>query len=272
MTTLVVREYDEAIAFFVGTLGWTLVEDSPVPEQQKRWVVVAPRGSGARLLLARASNDSQHSRIGDQTGGRVGFFLETDSFWRDYRAYQSSGVEFIRPPRKEPYGTVAVFKDLYGNLWDLIQPRSSSIVLERASAEDIGAFVAMEQERDVRPFIIPYDEPKHREVMADPRVTYLRILDRDGASGFVILVLDRDGESVELRRIVVTRRERGIGQDAIAQVEHYVSEVLRRSRVWLDAFEENERARHIYEKLGYVRFGDSLQDGRRLLLYEKRLS
>jgi RimJ/RimL family protein N-acetyltransferase len=229
MTTLVVREYDEAIAFFIGTLGWTLVEDSPVPEQQKRWVVVAPRGSASRLLLARASSDEQRSRVGDQTGGRVGFFLETDNFWRDYRAYQSNGVEFVRLPRKEPHGTVAVFKDLYGNLWDLIQPRASSIVLERAGAADMVTFVAMEQDRDVRPFITPYDEDS-------------------------------------------TKRGRGIGQDAIAQMEHYVTEILGRSRVWLDVFEENERARHIYEKLGYSRFGDATRGDRRLLLYEKRLT
>ncbi len=271
MVSLVVRDYDEAIAFFVGTLGWTLVEDAPVPEQQKRWVVVAPRGSEARLLLARASTDEQRARVGDQTGGRVGFVLETDNFWRDYRAYQSSGVEFVRPPRKEPYGTVAVFKDLYGNLWDLIQPRGSSIVLERASTEDAAVFAGLEQDRDVRPFIVAYDGARHLETMAAPDAIYLRILDRDGLAGFMILVLDGDGESVECRRIVVARRGRGIGQEAIAQMERYAAEVLNRSRVWLDVFEENERARHLYEKLGYSRFGASELGGRRLLLYEKRV-
>lgn len=121
---LVVRDYDEAITFYVGVLGFTLVEDSPVPEQAKRWVVVAPPGSkGCRLLLARAVGDEQSSRIGNQTGGRVFFFLHTDDFWRDYHAYRSRGVVFVREPKEEPYGTVAVFKDLYGNLWDLIQPR-----------------------------------------------------------------------------------------------------------------------------------------------------
>lgn len=119
---LVVREYDEAIAFYVGTLGFTLVEDADVPEQGKRWVVVAPRGAiESRLLLARAVGDEQVSRIGNQTGGRVFLFLHTDDFWGDYHAYVAKGVVFVREPRVEPYGTVAVFQDLYGNLWDLVQ-------------------------------------------------------------------------------------------------------------------------------------------------------
>ena len=124
LVSLVVRDYDEALAFFVGTLGFVLVEDSFVPEQSKRWVVVAPPGaSESRLLLARASTPDQQSRIGSQTGGRVFLFLYTDNFWRDYESYRARGVIFVREPRDEPYGTVAVFKDLYGNLWDLLQPR-----------------------------------------------------------------------------------------------------------------------------------------------------
>ena len=123
LLALVVREYDEAIAFYVGVLGWTLVEDSPVPEQNKRWVAVAPPGnSQTRLLLARASSEEQASRIGNQTGGRVFLFLYTDDFWRDYDAYRAKGVVFVREPLDAPYGMVAVFKDLYGNLWDLVQP------------------------------------------------------------------------------------------------------------------------------------------------------
>ena len=125
LVSLVVREYDEALAFYVGTLGFTLVEDTAVPEQNKRWVVVAPPGSTAtRLLLARAANPEQLERVGNQTGGRVFLFLYTDNVERDYRAYQAKGVMFVREPKQEPYGTVAVFKDLYGNLWDLLQPRS----------------------------------------------------------------------------------------------------------------------------------------------------
>jgi catechol 2,3-dioxygenase-like lactoylglutathione lyase family enzyme len=122
---IVVRDYDEALLFYVGTLGFELIEDTPVPAQNKRWVVIAPPGrSSARLLLARAVGDEQSSRIGNQTGGRVFLFLYTDDFWRDFRAYKTKGVVFAREPTQESYGTVAVFKDLYGNLWDLVQPRT----------------------------------------------------------------------------------------------------------------------------------------------------
>jgi catechol 2,3-dioxygenase-like lactoylglutathione lyase family enzyme len=124
LTSILVRDYDEAIAFYVGVLGFSLVEDSPVPAQDKRWVVVAPPGAcESRLLLARAANPDQQSRVGNQTGGRVFVFLHTDDFWRDFNLYTSKGVSFVRPPAEEPHGTVAVFRDLYGNLWDLIQPR-----------------------------------------------------------------------------------------------------------------------------------------------------
>jgi catechol 2,3-dioxygenase-like lactoylglutathione lyase family enzyme len=122
--SLVVREYDEAIDFFVDTLGFDLIEDTYLPEQDKRWVVLAPPGSGeSRLLLARAVGEEQVSRIGNQTGGRVFLFLHTDDFWRDFHAYKAKGVVFVRDPKEESYGTVAVFKDLYGNMWDLVQPR-----------------------------------------------------------------------------------------------------------------------------------------------------
>jgi len=124
MVSIVVRDYDEALGFYIGTLGFRLIEDTPVPVQQKRWVVVAPPGStSSHLLLARAVGDVQTSRIGNQTGGRVFLFLYTDDFWRDFRSYQAKGVVFVREPKEEPYGIVAVFKDLYGNLWDLVQPR-----------------------------------------------------------------------------------------------------------------------------------------------------
>lgn len=123
LIALVVRDYDEAMAFYIGRLGFELIEDRDVPEQGKRWVVIAPPGgAGCQLLLARASTDAQRQRIGDQTGGRVGLFLYTDDFARDYRRYVERGVRFVRPPVEQPYGTVAVFEDLYGNLWDLLQP------------------------------------------------------------------------------------------------------------------------------------------------------
>ena len=123
---LVVRDYDEAIEFYCRKLHFTLVEDTYQPEQDKRWVVVAPPGSGGTtLLLARASSPEQETFIGKQTGGRVFLFLSTDNFWRDYNEMCSAGIRFVREPRPAPYGTVAVFEDLYGNLWDLIQPTAS---------------------------------------------------------------------------------------------------------------------------------------------------
>lgn len=120
---LVVRDYDEALAFFVGKLGFTLVEDTFQPEQNKRWVVVAPPGStgGSALLLARAATTEQAAFIGNQSGGRVFLFLGTDDFWRDYNRFTAAGITFVRPPLEQPYGTVAVFEDLYGNRWDLVQ-------------------------------------------------------------------------------------------------------------------------------------------------------
>lgn len=119
---LVVRDYDEAIAFFTEKLGFTLIEDTYQPAQDKRWVLVAPPGStGTSILLARASSAGQEAFIGNQAGGRVFLFLQTDDFWRDYRAMIARGIAFIREPRTEDYGTVAVFADLYGNLWDLVQ-------------------------------------------------------------------------------------------------------------------------------------------------------
>ncbi len=119
--SVLVNDYDEAIRFYVGALGFTLTADRGMPEQSKRWVTVAPPGSnGTRLLLARASSDEQRLRVGNQTGGRVFLFLQTDDFWRDYNAYRSKGVVFIGEPREEAYGTVAVFADLYGNRWDLL--------------------------------------------------------------------------------------------------------------------------------------------------------
>lgn len=120
--TLVVADYDRAIDFFCGRLGFTLFSDAALG-RGKRWVVVGPAGGGARLLLAKADGSAQLARIGDQTGGRVGFFLETDDFARDHAAFLAAGVRFLENPRYEPYGTVAVFEDLHGNRWDLIQPR-----------------------------------------------------------------------------------------------------------------------------------------------------
>ncbi len=122
---LVVKDYDEAISFYTEKLKFELIEDTYQPEQDKRWVVVAPPGStGVTLLLARASKPEQELFIGNQAGGRVFLFLNTDDFWRDYNRMKSEGIKFIRAPKEQDYGTVAVFEDLYGNLWDLLQLNS----------------------------------------------------------------------------------------------------------------------------------------------------
>ncbi len=120
--TLVVRDYDEAIAFYTKQLNFDLIEDTYQPEQDKRWVVVSPPGSkGVTLLLARASKSEQESFIGNQSGGRVFLFLNTDDFWRDYESMKTKGIKFVREPKQQDYGMVAVFEDLYGNLWDLLE-------------------------------------------------------------------------------------------------------------------------------------------------------
>ena len=120
---LVVKDYDEAINFYTQKLDFDLIEDTVLSET-KRWVLVSPKGpTECCLLLAKAANEEQASRIGNQTGGRVFLFLYTDDFWRDYKTFGKRGVEFVREPIEESYGTVAVFKDLYGNLWDLLEPK-----------------------------------------------------------------------------------------------------------------------------------------------------
>ena len=120
--TVVVQDYDDAIKFYVGTLGLSLIEDTFIEAQNKRWVLVAPpESTESRLLLARAVGAEQSSRIGNQTGGRVFLFLHTDDFWRDFHTFKRKGVVFVREPKEESYGTVAVFRDLYSNLWDLLQ-------------------------------------------------------------------------------------------------------------------------------------------------------
>jgi catechol 2,3-dioxygenase-like lactoylglutathione lyase family enzyme len=129
---IVVADYDEAIDFYVNKLQFQLIEDTPL-SPEKRWVLVAPPGSdGTCLLLAKASTEEQKSRVGNQTGGRVFLFLHTDDFWRDYHRMEKEGIKFIRPPQQEPYGTVTVFEDLYGNKWDLIEPTSLNSLSDKS--------------------------------------------------------------------------------------------------------------------------------------------
>jgi catechol 2,3-dioxygenase-like lactoylglutathione lyase family enzyme len=136
LVSFLVRDYDEALAFFTDSLGFRLVEDSPLPGG-KRWLVVAPPGStGSNLLLAEAATPEQIAQVGKQAAGRVFLFLHTDDFWRDYRLMQAVGVKFHETPREESYGTVAVFEDLYGNKWDLLQPRESVALRPIAKARE----------------------------------------------------------------------------------------------------------------------------------------
>lgn len=129
---LVVKDYDEAIAFYTQKLNFDLIEDTYQPEQDKRWVVVSPPGSvGTTILLARASRPVQEDFIGNQSGGRVFLFLNTDDFWRDYHDMVEKGIEFVREPKEADYGMVAVFKDLYGNLWDLLQLNADHPIARR---------------------------------------------------------------------------------------------------------------------------------------------
>ena len=135
---LVVRDYDEAIAFYTQKLHFTLLEDTYQPEQDKRWVVVSPPGSqGTTLLLARASKPEQQPFIGNQAGGRVFLFLNTDDFWRDYRDMLAQGIHFVREPKQADYGLVAVFEDLYGNLWDLLQLNADHPLSQRNSGLNV---------------------------------------------------------------------------------------------------------------------------------------
>ena len=130
---LVVRDYDEAIEFYTKKLHFTLIEDTYQPEQDKRWVVVSPPGSmGTTILLARASKPEQEPFIGNQSGGRVFLFLNSDDFWRDYEDMKTKGIKFIREPKEETYGTVAVFEDLYGNLWDLLELNQDHPISKRS--------------------------------------------------------------------------------------------------------------------------------------------
>ncbi|WP_196890512.1 VOC family protein [Aureivirga marina] len=129
---LVVKDYDEAIEFYTKKLSFELIEDTYQPEQKKRWVVIAPpNSSGTTILLAKASNEQQEKAVGNQTGGRVFLFLKTDNFWRDYEDMKSKGIEFTRDPLEADYGTVAVFKDLYGNQWDLLELASNHPLYNR---------------------------------------------------------------------------------------------------------------------------------------------
>lgn len=213
--TLVVREYDEALAFFVGILGWRCVEDRDVPEQGKRWVVVEPPGvpgtnRGARLLLARASTAGQVQRIGSQTGGRVGFFLHTDDLARDVARYRAAGVVFEREPARQPWGQVAVFRDLYGNLWDLIEPTvpaaaptllgtlapidTPRLQVRPVHEGDLEALMAVNGDDEATRWL-PY-EPWRSPADAQAWLARMRALEADGAARQLVIVQRADDQPI----------------------------------------------------------------------------
>jgi GNAT superfamily N-acetyltransferase/catechol 2,3-dioxygenase-like lactoylglutathione lyase family enzyme len=216
----VVRDYGEAISFFVGKLGFKVLEDTPVPEQGKRWVVVAPPGGGTSLVLGRASTPEQERAVGNQTGGRVFLFLHTDDVKRDHAALASKGITFVREPTKGPYGTAAVFKDLYGNLWDLVQLAAREVTVRPHRIGDMGLVTARQAilyaeehgwnaeyealcARVTADFIDGFD-PKHDACW---------IAERDGTMlGSVFLVRHREREGVaRLRLLYVEPAARGLG-------------------------------------------------------------
>lgn len=213
--SLVVREYEEALAFFVGTLGWRCVEDREVPEQGKRWVVIEPPGApgasrGAQLLLARASTPAQRERIGSQTGGRVGWFLHTDDLARDVARYRAAGVVFEREPAQQPWGQVAVFRDLYGNLWDLIQPSAPAaaptllatlapidtprLQVRPVHEADLDALMAVNGDDEVTRWL-PY-EPWRSPADAQAWLARMRSLEADGSARQLVVVQRADERAI----------------------------------------------------------------------------
>lgn len=216
---LVVREYDEALAFFVGTLGWRCVEDREVPEQGKRWVVIEPPGAGgvaggARVLLARASTPEQRQCVGSQTGGRVGWFLHTDDLARDVARYRAAGVVFEREPVRQPWGEVAVFRDLYGNLWDLIQPvvavaaapagprslatlapiETPRLLVRPVHEADLDPLMAVNGDDEVTRWL-PY-EPWRSAADAQAWLARMRALEADGGARQMVIVRRADAQPV----------------------------------------------------------------------------
>ncbi len=243
LVTLVVRDYDEAIAFFTRSLGFTLVEDTPLGGG-KRWVVVAPPGgAGAALLLARAGNEAQALRVGDPTGGRVAFFLHTDDIDRDIAEMRDRGVRFVREPRRESYGTVAVFHDLYGNAWDLIQPSLHAPLRIGVPPKAPGAAISF---RDTRPADLPAffehqrdaeasrtaavatrgEEAFHEHwnrIVADGRIVKRTALLGEEPAGYGVC-FERDGERLVGYWIGRAFQGRGIATRAVADLVAIVSD------------------------------------------------
>lgn len=295
LVALVVRDYDEAKRFYLDILGFELVEDTPVPEQGKRWVVVRPRGPvGASLLLARAVNDEQRSRIGAQAGGRVFLFLYTDDIRRDIAAFRARGVVFVREPQAQPHGTVAVFRDLYGNLWDLIEPSPGNrswtapprradvlpVVLRRATAQDVVTVAALATQvfldtyatAGVRPELAreaftQYSADAFAARLAEPARALVLAESAGHLAGFAeVRVADAAApggrvRGAELVRLYVqpVAQGRGIGKALLARAEALAADASL-SALWLAAWEGNARALAFYAGAGYARVGTAAHE------------
>lgn len=285
LVALVVRDYDEAKAFYLDVLGFQLVEDTPVPEQDKRWLVVRPRGSsGACVLLARAANEEQRARVGSQAGGRVFLFVYTDDLRRDVAALKSRGVVFVREPQVQPHGTVAVFWDLYGNLWDLIEPSprnrswpaaGPAMALRLGTGPDAVTVAALATQvfldtyaaDGLRPDLAReaftlYSADAFAARLAEPARAFLLAESAGHLTGFAeILLVDREApaggaKGAELVRLYVQPKAqgRGIGRALLASAEKLALR-MPVSTLWLTAWEGNARARAFYARAGYADVG-----------------
>lgn len=292
LVALLVRDYDEAKDFYLRVLGFELVEDTPVPTQAKRWVVVRPRGcAGASLLLAQASGEAQGRRIGAQTGGRVFLFLYTDNIRRDHAAFVAKGVEFVRAPEVQPHGTVAVFKDLYGNLWDLIEPSAGNrswpvrasapgaldaeVSLRSGTPDDATSIAALAIQvfldtyaiGGVRPDLAEeafhhYGAAAFSARVAEPERRFVLAEREDCLLGFAELRVTEEPApagavtGAELVRLYVQpgAQRAGIGTALLARAEGLAAEAGLRF-LWLTAWDGNARALAFYAARGYADMG-----------------
>jgi ribosomal protein S18 acetylase RimI-like enzyme len=275
--TLLVRDYDEAIAFFVGTLGFELLENTPL-DATKRWVRVRPPGravgSGPSLLLARAATPDQRAKIGDQAGGRVFLFLETDDLWRDYERWRAKGVRFLEEPREESYGIVVVFQDLYGNRWDLIQPRAAA-----ESTTTWRVRPARQADRDFILGLVPrlaagFPLPSWRtpeEVVEAESATLDAALRATATSGEVLVAESSAGipggfvyleqhldyfrknahAHVSVLAVAVEAEGQGVGRLLLEAAEAWARE-QGLGMLTLNVFVGNDRARAVYERIGFA--------------------
>jgi putative acetyltransferase len=277
LVALVVRDYDEAIAYFTDKLGFTLVEDTPLGGG-KRWVVVMPAGSaGTGLLLARAAGEEQRGAIGHQTGGRVFLFLHTDDFRRDHAGYRERGVRFVEEPRHEPYGTVAVFEDLYGNRWDLIEVKPMddlAISIETPLQDDVRGLVA-----ELNATLLELTPPEfvfHMTVEQMAAADTAVFVARDRGVAVACGALKRHAGGIgEVKRMYTRPSHRGrkIGAMIVQRIEALARQEGCR-RLVLETGDRHPAAWTVYERAGFTRCGPVLDypDSEWSVFYEKSLA